>query len=144
MYESRFYLKTQVLNIKLCLRSILFLYKIVHVKQVCHLCRGFPLSAYCFLMYSNGRRRFLSEFFDFALLIISPLLHGHLSPPHEVCDNPDQAEHFHTLCPNFIISTLTWHLAGFGVCLKHTSANKYNRRVLLNELQNFQTHNPSR
>jgi hypothetical protein len=25
------------------------------------------------------------------------LLHIHLSPPHEVCDSPDQAAHYHTL-----------------------------------------------
>jgi hypothetical protein len=28
--------------------------------------------------------------------IIPPLLHSHLSPPHEVCDSPDQAAHYHT------------------------------------------------
>jgi hypothetical protein len=28
---------------------------------------------------------------------IPPLLHTHLSPPHVICDSPDQAAHYHTL-----------------------------------------------
>jgi hypothetical protein len=44
--------------------------------------------------------RILFEFFDFPLPVtISPLLHTHLSPPHEVCDSRDQAAHYHTLGP---------------------------------------------
>jgi hypothetical protein len=36
------------------------------------------------------------SFFRFALLIaIPPLLHTHLSLPHEVCDSPDHAAHYH-------------------------------------------------
>jgi hypothetical protein len=31
------------------------------------------------------------------LIIIPPLLHTHLSPPHEVCDSPVQAANYHTL-----------------------------------------------
>jgi hypothetical protein len=31
--------------------------------------------------------------------IIPPLLHIHLSPPHEVCDSSDQAAHYHHLGP---------------------------------------------
>jgi hypothetical protein len=32
--------------------------------------------------------------------IISPSLYTQVSPPHEVCDSPDQAAHYHTLCPS--------------------------------------------
>jgi hypothetical protein len=31
--------------------------------------------------------------------IMPPLLHIHLSPPHEVCDCSDQAAHYHNLGP---------------------------------------------
>jgi hypothetical protein len=31
--------------------------------------------------------------------IIPPLLHIHLSPPHDVCDNSDQVAHYHHLGP---------------------------------------------
>jgi hypothetical protein len=31
--------------------------------------------------------------------IISPLLHIHLSPSHEVCDSSDQVAHYHHLGP---------------------------------------------
>jgi hypothetical protein len=38
-----------------------------------------------------------SEFLHFPLFItIPPLLHTHLSPPHEVCDSPEKAAHCHT------------------------------------------------
>jgi hypothetical protein len=51
--------------------------------------------------------------FDFPqLIIITPLLHTHLSLPHEVCDIPDQAADHHTLCPKLGASSMTWHLAG--------------------------------
>jgi hypothetical protein len=33
--------------------------------------------------------------------IIPPLLHFHLSPPHEVCDCSDQAARYHNLGPQF-------------------------------------------
>jgi hypothetical protein len=57
-----------------------------------------------------------SEFFSFPpLIIIPPLLHTHLSPPHAVCDSPDQATHYHTLGPMLGASSLTRHLAGLGV-----------------------------
>jgi hypothetical protein len=60
--------------------------------------------------------RFFSEFFGFPLLIfILPLLHTHLSPPHEVCDSLDQTAHYHTLGPKLGASSLTGHLAGLGV-----------------------------
>jgi hypothetical protein len=36
----------------------------------------------------------------FPLIITAPLPHDHLSPAHEVCDIPDQAEHDHTLGGN--------------------------------------------
>jgi hypothetical protein len=53
---------------------------------------------------------------DFPLLvIITPLLHTNLSPPHEVCNSPDQAAHYHTLGPKLGASSLTRHLAGLGL-----------------------------
>jgi hypothetical protein len=42
--------------------------------------------------------------------IIPPLLHIHLSPPHEVCDCPDQAAHYHNLGPKLGASLLTRHI----------------------------------
>jgi hypothetical protein len=39
--------------------------------------------------------------------IIPPLLHIHLSPPHEVCDSSDQAAHYHYLGPKLGASFLT-------------------------------------
>jgi hypothetical protein len=44
--------------------------------------------------------------------IIPPLLHIHLSPPHEVCYSSDQAAHYHHLGPKLGASSLTRHLAG--------------------------------
>jgi hypothetical protein len=41
--------------------------------------------------------------------IIPPLLHNHLSPPHEVCDSSDQAAHYHHLGPKLGASFLTQH-----------------------------------
>jgi hypothetical protein len=42
--------------------------------------------------------------------IIPPLLHIHLSPPHEVCDRSDQAAHYHNLGPKLGASLLTRHI----------------------------------
>jgi hypothetical protein len=39
--------------------------------------------------------------------IIPPLLHIHLSLPHEVCDSSDQAAHYHHLGPKLGASFLT-------------------------------------
>jgi hypothetical protein len=41
--------------------------------------------------------------------IIPPLLHIHLSPPHEVCDSSDQEAHYHHLGPKLGASFLTRH-----------------------------------
>jgi hypothetical protein len=41
--------------------------------------------------------------------IMPPLLHIHLSPPHEVCDSSDQAATYHHLGPKLGASFLTWH-----------------------------------
>jgi hypothetical protein len=49
------------------------------------------------------------------IIIIPPLLHTHLSPPHEVCDSPDQAAHYHTLSPKLGASSLIRHFASLGV-----------------------------
>jgi hypothetical protein len=42
--------------------------------------------------------------------IIPPLLHIHLSPPHEVCDRSDQAARYHNLGPQLGASLLTRHI----------------------------------
>jgi hypothetical protein len=42
--------------------------------------------------------------------IIPPLLHIHLSPPHEACDCSDQAAHYHNLGPKVGASLLTRHI----------------------------------
>jgi hypothetical protein len=41
--------------------------------------------------------------------ISPPLLHIHLSPPHEVCDSSDQATHYHHLGTKLGASFLTGH-----------------------------------
>jgi hypothetical protein len=46
----------------------------------------------------------------FPVNIIPPLLHIHLSPPHEVCDCFDQAAHYHNLGPQLGASLLTQHI----------------------------------
>jgi len=40
--------------------------------------------------------------------IIPPLLHIHLSPPHEVCDSSDQAAHYHHLGASFLSRHFGW------------------------------------
>jgi hypothetical protein len=42
--------------------------------------------------------------------IIPPLLHIHLSPPHEVCYSSDQAAQYHNLGPKLGASFLTRHI----------------------------------
>jgi hypothetical protein len=42
--------------------------------------------------------------------IIPPLLHIHLSPPHDVCGCSDQAAHYHNLGPKLGASLLTRHI----------------------------------
>jgi hypothetical protein len=44
--------------------------------------------------------------------ISPPLLHTHLSPPHEMCHSPDQAVLYHALGPKLGASSLTRYLAG--------------------------------
>jgi hypothetical protein len=41
--------------------------------------------------------------------IIPPLLHIHLSPPHEKCNSSDQAAYYHHLGPKLGASFLTRH-----------------------------------
>jgi hypothetical protein len=41
--------------------------------------------------------------------IIPPLLHIHISPPHEVCYSSEQAAHYHHLGPKLGASLLTRH-----------------------------------
>jgi hypothetical protein len=61
--------------------------------------------------------RLFSDFFGFLQLVITPpLLHTHLSPPHEVCDSSDQAPHYHNLGPKKVgASSLIRHLVDLEV-----------------------------
>jgi hypothetical protein len=59
----------------------------------------------------SGTGQVFSEYFGFPCkYIIPPLLHIHLSPPHEVCDRSDQAAHHHNLSPQLGASLLTRHI----------------------------------
>jgi hypothetical protein len=58
------------------------------------------------------RKAFLRVLLFSPVSIISPLLIIHLSPPHEVCDSPDQVAHYHNLGPKLGASSLTRLLAG--------------------------------
>jgi hypothetical protein len=59
----------------------------------------------------SGTGQVFSEYFGFPCkYIIPPLLHIHLSPPHEVCDCCDQAAHYHNLGPKLGASLLTRHI----------------------------------
>jgi hypothetical protein len=59
----------------------------------------------------SGTEQVFSENFGFPCkYIIPPLLHIHLSPPHEVCDCSDQAAHYHNLGPKIGASLLTRHI----------------------------------
>jgi hypothetical protein len=52
-----------------------------------------------------------SEYFGLPCkYIIPPLLHIHLSPPHEVCNCSDQAAHYHNLGSKLGASLLTRHI----------------------------------
>jgi hypothetical protein len=54
--------------------------------------------------------------FRFSLLINVPkLFHTHVPTPHDVCDSPDQAAHYHTLGPNLRASSLTRQKVRLGV-----------------------------
>jgi hypothetical protein len=55
-----------------------------------------------------------SFLFGFLLLtiIIPPFINIYLLLPHEACDSPDQAAHYHTLGPKLRRSTLTQYLDG--------------------------------
>jgi hypothetical protein len=48
----------------------------------------------------------------FPVSIVPPLLHIHLSPPHEVCGSSEQAAHCHTFSPKLGASSQTRHLPG--------------------------------
>jgi hypothetical protein len=63
--------------------------------------------------------------------IIPPLLHIHLSLPHEVCDCSDQAAHYHNLGPKLGASLLTRHI---GWKQKKKEKKKRNTTVRLNSL----------
>jgi hypothetical protein len=55
---------------------------------------------------------FFSEFFDFPLSVSFHHCSILITPPHEVCNNSDQALHYHTLRSKLEASSLTQHLAG--------------------------------
>jgi hypothetical protein len=59
----------------------------------------------------SGTEVFLRVLQFWPVSIIPPLLHTYLSQPHEVCDSPDKATHYHTLCPKLGASSLTRQLA---------------------------------
>jgi hypothetical protein len=61
----------------------------------------------------SGTGQVFSEYFGFPCkYIIPPLLHIHLSLPHEVCGCSDQAAQYHNLGPKLGASLLTGTLAG--------------------------------
>jgi hypothetical protein len=49
------------------------------------------------------------------IIIIPPLLHTRLSPPHVVWDGSELTAHYHTLGPKLGASSLTRHLISLGV-----------------------------
>jgi hypothetical protein len=54
-----------------------------------------------------------SEFFGYPPSIYHfTVAAARLSPPHEVCDSPDQAAHYHALGPKLWASSMTRNLAG--------------------------------
>jgi hypothetical protein len=56
------------------------------------------------------------HFIGFSLLIVmSPLFTIDLSPPHEVCNSPDQAAHYHILGFKLGDLSVTRYLAGLGL-----------------------------
>jgi hypothetical protein len=66
-----------------------------------------------FVVDKVHRERSFSEFFGFSCEYNSTVaVRTHLSPPHEVCDSPEQAVHYHTLGTKLGASSLTRHLAG--------------------------------
>jgi hypothetical protein len=62
--------------------------------------------------HSGTRTGFYSSSSVSLVNIIPPLLHNCLLPPHEACDRPDQAAHYHTFGPKLGTLSLTRHLAG--------------------------------
>jgi hypothetical protein len=79
----------------------------------------------------SGTGQVFSEFFGFPCkYIIPPLLHIHLSPPHEVCGCSDQAVHYHNLGPQLGASLLTRHIGWKQKkkAKKKISSTKYTQR----------------
>jgi hypothetical protein len=70
---------------------------------------------------------------------IPPLLHTHLSPPHEVCDIPDQAAHYHTLGTKLRASSLIRHLDDLGGQGLLSKLKKNNTETTLNILVRWKT-----
>jgi hypothetical protein len=68
--------------------------------------------------------------------IIPPLLHIHLSPPHEVCDCSDHAAHYHNLGPKLGASLLTRHI---GWKQKQKERRK-KTRTTIHALRGIRTH----
>jgi hypothetical protein len=63
-----------------------------------------------FVVYKVALGQIFLRVFQFSPAnIIPPLLHIHLSPPHEVCDSSDQAAHYHHLGPKLEASFLARH-----------------------------------
>jgi hypothetical protein len=68
---------------------------------------------------------------------IPPLLHIHLSPPHEVCDSSDQVAHYHHLGTKLGASFLTRHFGWKQNKLKNKQGTyQLSNRLLITELLN--------
>lgn len=68
------------------------------------------------MVHEVALEQVFSRFFDFPLqIIIPPLLHSHLSPPHEVDVSPEQAACYYTLGPKLGASSVTRYFPGLWV-----------------------------
>jgi hypothetical protein len=63
-----------------------------------------------FVVENLAQGQVFSEFFGFPSQYHSAITYVHLSLPHEVCNSPNQAAHYHTV--GTLVSTLTQHLVG--------------------------------
>jgi hypothetical protein len=71
---------------------------------------------------------FLRDLFCIPLLIIIPtLLHTHLSPPHELCDSPDQVAHYHT---SVQVNSFLWPALGWS---RSKNASVYTQGNLISD-----------
>jgi hypothetical protein len=72
--------------------------------------------------------RHCCQFFNFPVaVVIHALLRVHVSPPHAVCDGPDQAAHLHARGTKLRDSSLIWRFAGIGVKVLYFLAKSLTR-----------------